>query len=64
MASSEEMWQLFVNNFGPVKTLAESLDGRREEFHLAWVEFFDENYGVDGRIEHAREWLLVTGTRR
>ena len=40
-------------NFGPVKTLAESLDDdRREEFHRAWVEFFEPNYRV-GRRDRA-----------
>jgi hypothetical protein len=48
-----------------VKTLAESLDDeRREEFHRAYVEFFDTNYSSDGSIVYPREWLLVTGTRR
>jgi SAM-dependent methyltransferase len=65
IGSAEEMWQLFVENFGPVKTLAESLDDeRREEFHRAWVEFFELNYRSNGSIEHPREYLLVLGTRR
>ncbi len=65
VGSAEEMWQLFVQNFGPVKTLAESLDDeRREEFHRAWVEFFETNYRTNGSIEHTREYLLVLGTRK
>jgi ubiquinone/menaquinone biosynthesis C-methylase UbiE len=65
MPSGEEYWQLFVTNFGPVKTLAESMDDeRREEFHRAWVDFFETNYRVDGAIEHPREYLLVLGTRK
>lgn len=63
--SGEALWQFYVENFGPVKTLAESLDDeRREEFHRAYVEFFETNYGSDGSIVYPREWLLVTGTRR
>jgi ubiquinone/menaquinone biosynthesis C-methylase UbiE len=63
--SGESMWQFYVDNFGPVKTLAGSLDdGRREELHRAWVDFFETNYRADGGIEYEREWLLVTGTRR
>jgi hypothetical protein len=63
--SGEALWQFYVENFGPVKTLAESLDDeRREEFHRAYVEFFDTNYSSDGSIVYPREWLLVTGTRR
>ena len=63
--SSEEYWQLFVANFGPLKTLVESLDDeRREELHRAWVDLFETRYRHDGSIEHPREYLLVLGTRR
>jgi ubiquinone/menaquinone biosynthesis C-methylase UbiE len=61
----EEYWQLFSTSYGPTKTLAESLDdGRREEFHRAWVAFFEDNYRANGGINHHREWLLTLGTRR
>ena len=63
--SGEAFWQFYVENFGPVKTLAESLDDeRREEFHRTYVEFFETNYRSDGRIEYPREYLLVSGTRK
>ena len=63
--SGESIWQFYLENFGPVKTLAAALDDdRREELHRAWVDFFETNYRVDGRIEYPREWLLVTGSRR
>ena len=39
-------------------------DDRREEFHRAWVDFFESNYRSDGEIDHDREWLFVFGTRR
>jgi SAM-dependent methyltransferase len=62
--SGEAFWQLYVENFGPVKTLAESLDDeRREEFHRTWVDFFETNYRSDGAIVYPREWLQVLGTR-
>jgi ubiquinone/menaquinone biosynthesis C-methylase UbiE len=65
IGSGEEYWQLFSSSYGPTRTLAESLDeGRREEFHQAWVDFFETNYRSDGEIDHDREWLLVLGTRR
>jgi ubiquinone/menaquinone biosynthesis C-methylase UbiE len=65
IGSAEEYWQLFVENFGPVKTLAESMDDEsREEFHRAWVDFFETNYRTNGSIEHPREYLLVLGMRR
>jgi SAM-dependent methyltransferase len=63
--SGEAIWQFYIENFGPVKTLAGMLDvDRREELHRAWVDFFETNYRLDGGIEYPREWLLVTGTRR
>jgi ubiquinone/menaquinone biosynthesis C-methylase UbiE len=63
--SGEAFWRFYIENFGPVKTLAESLDDeRREELHRAWVEFFETKYRSDGAIVYPREWLLVLGTRR
>src|SRR4029077_5839757 len=44
-ADGEEYWQLFSTSYGPTKTLAESLsEERREEFHRAWVDFFEGGY--------------------
>lgn len=61
----EEMWELFSTSFGPVKTLAESLEpDRREELHRAWVDFFETEYRTDDGIAHERHYLLVRGTRR
>jgi ubiquinone/menaquinone biosynthesis C-methylase UbiE len=63
--SGEAAWQLFVASFGPVKTLAASLDDdRREEFHRAWVDMFEQDYRVGDKIVNPREYLLVSGTRR
>ena len=63
--SGESFWQFYAANFGPVKTLAGMLDDdRREELHRTWVDFFEANYRVNGRIEYPREWLLVTGARQ
>lgn len=62
--SGEEYWEIFSNDYGPTKTLADSLGVRREEFHRTWVEFFEQNYRKGGEIAHDREWLLVLGTRR
>jgi SAM-dependent methyltransferase len=65
LPSGEDHWQLFSSSFGPTRTLAESLDDdRREEFHRAWVEFFESNYRTNGEIDQDREWLFVYGTRR
>ncbi|HEV8601764.1 MAG TPA: class I SAM-dependent methyltransferase [Gaiellaceae bacterium] len=63
--SGEDYWELFSSSYGPTKTLADSLDDERgEEFHQAWVDFFESNYRSNGEIDHDREWLLVYGTRR
>jgi SAM-dependent methyltransferase len=63
--SGEEYWQVYSASYGPTKVAAESLDeNRREEFHRAWVDFFEENYKDDGGITHPREYLLTLGTRR
>jgi SAM-dependent methyltransferase len=63
--SGEEYWAFYSANYGPTRTLAESLDDdRRAEFQEAWVDFFESNYSSNGGIDHDREWLLVLGTRR
>lgn len=63
--SAEESWRFFSESFGPVKTLADSLEADlREEFHNAWVEFFDSRYSSHGRVAHPWEYLLVLGSRR
>lgn len=63
-SSGEEYWEIFSNDYGPTKTLADSLGPRREEFHRAWVDFFEDNYRKGGEIAHDREWLLVLGTKK
>jgi ubiquinone/menaquinone biosynthesis C-methylase UbiE len=64
-ADGEEYWQLYVTSYGPTKTLAASLtEERREEFHRAWVDFFESEYRDGDRVAHAREYLLILGTKR
>jgi ubiquinone/menaquinone biosynthesis C-methylase UbiE len=64
MDSAEAYWQWLSPNFGPLKTLVESLDdARREQLHDVWVEFLETDFGSPGGpIEHSREYLLVLGT--
>lgn len=60
----EEYWELFSTSYGPTKTAADNLDEeRREEFHQAWVEFFEQRREGD-EVVHHREYLLTVGTRR
>jgi SAM-dependent methyltransferase len=62
--SGESVWQLFSTEYGPTKTLADSLDDeRREELHRAFVELHEASR-TDGRIEFSRTYLLTLGTRK
>ena len=60
----EEYWELFSTSYGPTKSAYEALDDdRKEEFHQAWVDFFEERR-VGDEVIHDREWLLTYGIRR
>jgi ubiquinone/menaquinone biosynthesis C-methylase UbiE len=60
----EEYWELFSSSYGPTKSAYEALDDeRKDEFHRAWVDFFEERREGD-EVVHHREWLLTFGTRR
>lgn len=62
--SGEEVWQLFSTSFGPLKTLADSLDpDRHEELHRAFVAYYEGYRTADG-IAAPREYLLILGRRR
>jgi SAM-dependent methyltransferase len=62
--SGEAVWQLFSTEYGPTKTLADSLDDeRREELRRNFVELH-EGSRVDGEIRFSRTYLLTVGTRR
>ncbi len=62
--SPEAYWELFSTSYGPTKTAAEALDpDRREEFHQAWLDFFEQRR-VGDEVVHHREYLLTLGTRR
>jgi SAM-dependent methyltransferase len=62
--SGEEVWQLMVTSFGPLKTLYGSLDEeRRQELHKAFVDF-NESHRANGGIEAPREYLMILGKRR
>jgi SAM-dependent methyltransferase len=62
--SGEQIWQLFVTSFGPMKVLYSSLEeDRREDMHQAFVDFY-ESHRKNGRVEAPREYRIVLGTRR
>jgi SAM-dependent methyltransferase len=62
--SASALWHLFTTAFGPVKALAASLEpARREEFHKAFLAFYDR-YRVPGGVSAPREYLVIIGRRR
>jgi SAM-dependent methyltransferase len=62
--SGESVWQLFSTEYGPTKTLADSLDDeRREELHRAFVDLHEQSR-TNGGIEFSRTYLLTLGTRK
>ncbi len=62
--SGEAMWDLLSNAFGPLKTLADSLDPeRREDLHRVVVDL-GEGHREPAGIVDRRAYLLVLGRRR
>jgi ubiquinone/menaquinone biosynthesis C-methylase UbiE len=62
--SGEQAWNLWVNHYGPSKSLAANLDdARREEFHrdmITWHEGFSSNLGYD----QPRQYLVTYAVRK
>jgi hypothetical protein len=50
-------------NYGPTKTLVDSLGDRREELHRASVEFFESNYRGRLRLAVGAGLLVWLGRR-
>lgn len=63
-ASGEQAWNLWVNHYGPTKSLAQGLDdARREEFKQAlirWHETFPSPLGYD----QPREYWITRAVRK
>jgi hypothetical protein len=58
------MWELMSTAFGPLKTLAGSLDEeRRKELRRVVIDLEEEQRGPDGIVDR-RAYLLVLGRRR
>jgi SAM-dependent methyltransferase len=59
----EELWELTVTSFGPVKTLYASLEQpRREELRAAYMDHM-EAYRRNGQVEAPREYVIILGER-
>jgi SAM-dependent methyltransferase len=62
--SGEAVWQLFSTEFGPIKTLVDSLDEeRREQLHREFVKLHEVSR-TDRGIAWSRTYLLTLGTRK
>jgi ubiquinone/menaquinone biosynthesis C-methylase UbiE len=62
--SGEEVWKLFSESAPPVVSLVGKLDeGRREEFHQAFVELY-EGYRTEDGVRAPRRFLIVLGKRK
>lgn len=62
--SGESVWQLFSTEYGPTKTLADSLDeGRREQLHREFVDLHEQSR-TNGGLRFSRTYLLTLGTRK
>jgi SAM-dependent methyltransferase len=62
--SGESIWQLFSTDYGPTKTLADSLDDeQRETLHREFVALHERSR-TNGGIRFSRTYLLTLGTRR
>jgi ubiquinone/menaquinone biosynthesis C-methylase UbiE len=62
--SGEEVWKLFSESAPPVVSLVAKLDeGRRAEFHQAFVELY-EGYRTDDGVRAPRRYLIVLGKRK
>jgi len=65
-ASLDEAWEMFSENFGPVRMLLDNLPPERAaEFADAAREHLSRHVQADGRVvDESREYLLVTGLRK
>jgi SAM-dependent methyltransferase len=62
--SGESIWQLFSTEYGPTKTLADSLDDeQREKLHREFVDLHERSR-TNGGIEFSRTYVLTLGTRK
>jgi SAM-dependent methyltransferase len=63
-ASGEQAWNLWVNHYGPTKSLAASLDdGRREELKRALIAWHETFPGSLGHVQ-PRTYLITRAIRK
>jgi hypothetical protein len=62
--SPEQVWTLFVTGFGPIKSLAASLDDeRRGLLHDAFLHLFSNHTDDSGQVSFPREYIVIIGRR-
>lgn len=60
----DELWEMSLSSFGPMKTLWSSLDDeRRRELHDAYMGYM-ERYRKNGGVETPAEYLVILGRRK
>jgi len=64
MPDGDSVWELFINGFGPIKTLTASLDPERKEQLKRDFLAFHERYRTDLGIAMPRDYLVTIGYRR
>jgi hypothetical protein len=62
--SGEAMWEFMSTKFGPLVTLASSLDAARAAELRAAVTGLGEQMRLGDKVVDVRDYLLITGTRR
>jgi SAM-dependent methyltransferase len=62
--SGEQAWNLWLNHYGPSRSLAASLDeARRDQFRQAMITWHERFRGPMG-FDQPREYLIARGVRR
>ena len=63
-ASGEEVWEFWSQSAPPFKAMLAAMDeARRDEFHLAYVEYC-EGFRTGNGVAVPRDYLLIFGDRR
>ena len=64
MPTGEAVWELFVNGYGPTKSLAASIDSQRRGQLKRDFIAFHERYRSDLGIAMPRDYLVTIGYRK
>jgi SAM-dependent methyltransferase len=62
--STDEIWDCYARGFGPIKQLAESLDGARLRAFREDVDAYHRHYQTPLGLHVRREYLIILGIRR